>query len=67
MCKCISALVGGREWRSLTLLWWYIPNLISSIVVHVLLGCLRFVIVVFPDHTHLLFLVLVQDIAQLCI
>ena len=45
MCKCRSALVGGREWRSLTLLWLYISYLRSSIVVHVLFGfstCTRY-------------------------
>ena len=28
-------------------------------------GCLQFVIVVFPDHTHLLFLILVQTVLQM--
>ena len=33
-----------------------INAIIQAFKKHVPLGCLRFVIVVFPDHTHLLFL-----------
>ena len=46
----------------------YIFELITKIRFHgVPRGCLQFVIVVFPDHTHLLFLVKVRLIDKNCL
>ena len=38
ICKCRSALVDGREWRSLTYFWWYIAYLRLSYAVYVIVG-----------------------------
>ena len=49
-------LMGKRELVALLNLssWW--PMMVERLFLAVPQGCLRFVIVVFPDHTHLLFL-----------
>ena len=48
-------LMGKRELVALLNLssWWLV--MVERLFLAVLLGCLRFVIVVFPDQTHLLF------------
>ena len=56
--SCIAIiLMGKRELAALpNLSSWYLV-MIERLFLGVPLGCLRFVIVVFPDHTHFLFLV----------
>ena len=48
----LVALLNLSSWCLVTVEWLFLA---------VPLGCLRFVIVVFPDHTHLLFLSAVCD------
>ena len=50
-------LMGKRELVALLNLssWWLM--MVEQLFLAVLRGCLRFVIAVLPDHTHLLFLV----------
>ena len=43
----LVALINLSSWRLVTVVW---------LLLAVSWGCLQFVIVVFPDHTHLLFL-----------
>ena len=49
-------LMGKRELFALNLSSWCLV-MVEWVFLEVPRGCLRFVIVVFPDHTHLLFLV----------
>ena len=49
-------LMGKRELVALLNLSSWCLMMVEWLFLAVLLGCLRFVIVVFPDHTHLLFL-----------
>ena len=50
-------LMGKRELVALLNLSFWCLVMVERLFLAVLRGCLRFVIVVFPDHTHLLFLV----------
>ena len=50
-------LMGKRELVALFNLSSWCLVMVERLFLAVLRGCLRFVIVVFPDHTHLLFLV----------
>ena len=49
-------LMGKRELVALLNLSSWCPRMVERLFLAVPWGCLRFVIVVFPDHTHLLFL-----------
>ena len=49
-------LMGKRELIALLNLSSWCLVMVERLFLTVLLGCLQFVIVVFPDHTHLLFL-----------
>ena len=49
-------LMGKRELVALLNLSSWCPKMVERLFLAVPKGCLRFVIVVFPDHTHLLFL-----------
>ena len=51
-------LMGKRELVALLNLSTWCLVMVERLFLAVPQGCLRFVIVVFPDHTHLLFLVL---------
>ena len=51
-------LMGKRELVALLNLSSWCLVMVERLFLAVPLGCLRFVIVVFPDHTHLLFLTL---------
>ena len=48
--------MGKRELVALLNLSSWCPVMVERLFLAVPRGCLRFVIVVFPDHTHLLFL-----------
>ena len=50
-------LMGKRELVALLNLSSWCPMMFEQLFLVVLRGCLQFVIVVFPDHTHLLFLI----------
>ena len=54
--------MGKREQVALLNLssWWLV--MVEWLFLVVPLGCLRFVIVVFPDHTHLLFSMLIVKV-----
>ena len=49
-------LMGKRELAALLNLSSWCLVMVERLFIAVLWGCLRFVILVFPDHTHLLFL-----------
>ena len=51
-------LMGKRELVALLNLSSWCLLMVEGLFLAVLWGCLRFVIVVFPDHTHLQFLIL---------
>ena len=55
-------LMGKRELIALLNLTSWCLVMVERLFLSVPQGCLRFVIVVFPDHTHLLFLVPVKCI-----
>ena len=57
-------LMGKRELVALLNLSSWRPVMVERLFLAVLQGCLRFVIVVFPDHTHLLFLMLTSSITS---
>ena len=57
-------LMGKRELVALLNLSRWCLVMVEWLFIAVPLGCLRFVIVVFPGHTHLLFLVDLLDDAQ---
>ena len=50
-------LTGKRELIALLNLSFWCLAMVERLILVVPWGCLRFVIVVFPDHTHLLFLI----------
>ena len=50
-------LVGKRELVALLILSSWCLVMVERVFLAVPRGCLRFVIVVFPDHTHLLFFI----------
>ena len=50
-------LMGKRELVALLILSTWCLVMVERLFLAVPLGCLRFAIVVFPDHTHLLFLI----------
>ena len=54
--------MGKRELVALLNLSSWCLVMVERLFLAVPWGCLRFVIVVFPDHTHLLFLLLTQQI-----
>ena len=47
--------MGKRELVALLNLFFWCPVMVERLFLAVQQGCLRFVIVVFPDHTHFLF------------
>ena len=53
-------LMGKRELIALLNLSSWCLVMVERLFLAVPRGCLQFVIVVFPDHTHLLFLILIQ-------
>ena len=53
-------LMGKRELVALLNLSPWYPVMVERLFIAVPRGCLRFVIVVFPDHTHLLFFVVLS-------
>ena len=57
-------LMGKRELVALLGLSSWCLVMVERLFLTVPWGCLRFVIVVFPDHTHLLFLVM--ELQNLC-
>ena len=64
LCVCSSIatiLMGKRELVALLNLCSWCPVMVEWLFLAVPQGCLRFVIVVFPDHTHLLFLISEQN------
>ena len=58
-------LMGKRELIALLNLSSWCLVMVEQLFLAVLRGCLQFVIVVFPTHTHLLFLLIVQNTNQL--
>ena len=54
-------LMGNRELVALLYLSSWCLALVERLFLVVPQGCLRFVIVVFPDHTHLLFLLITES------
>ena len=61
LCVCSSIaiiLMGKRELVTLLNLSSWCLVMVERLFLAVPQGCLRFVIVVFPDHTHLLFYIL---------
>ena len=54
----VIILIGKRELFALLILSSWCLVMVEWLFLEVTWGCLRFVNVVFPDHTHLLFLVL---------
>ena len=54
-------LIGKRELVALLNLSTWCPMMVERLFLAVPRGCLRFEIVVFPDHTHLLFLILYMN------
>ena len=68
LCVCSSIaiiLIGKRELGALLNLSSWCPVMVEWLFLAVPRGCLQFVIVVFPDHTHLLFLLSKLLISQL--
>ena len=57
-------LMGKRELIALLNLSSWCLVMVERLFLAVPQGCLQFVIVVFPDHTHLLFLVSVTEMAK---
>ena len=53
-------LMGKRELVALLNLSSWCPVMVERLFLAVPQGCLRFVIVVFPDHTHLLFITMIM-------
>ena len=59
-------LMGKRELIALLYLSSWCLVMVERLFLAVSRGCLQFVIVVFPDHTHLLFLGMLVDRAMHC-
>ena len=57
-------LMGKRELVALLNLSSWCLVMVERLFLTVPLGCLQFVIVVFPDHTHLLFLTVVRILSE---
>ena len=57
-------LMGKRELVALLNLSSWCPVMVEQLFLAVPRGCLRFIIMVFPDHTHLLFSMLVLPVAS---
>ena len=63
----IAIILGKRELSALLNSPSWCPVMVERLFLAVPQGCLRFVTVVFPDHTHLLFFkVLVHDTSSEC-
>ena len=60
-------LMGKRELIALLNLSSWCLVMVERLFLTVPRGCLQFVIVVFPDHTHLLFLVINSAVGEVCI
>ena len=60
-------LIGKRELVALLNLSSWCLVMVEQLFLAVLRGCLRFVIVVFPDHSHLLFLKLEILMRSVCL
>ena len=60
-------LMGERELVALLNLSSWCLVMVGRLFLAVPRGCLRFVIVVFPDHTYLLFLAFFSSILKICI
>ena len=63
-CSIAIILMGKRELVALLNLFSWCLVMVERLFLAVPWGCLRFAIVVFPDHTHLLFLIV--SIPGLC-
>ena len=59
-------LMGKRELIALLNLSSWCLMMVERLFLAVPLGCLRFVIVVFPDHAHLLFFIMELDQSPCC-
>ena len=59
-CIAIIILMGKRELVALFNLSSWCLVMVEWLLLAVPRGCLRFVVMVFPDHTHLLFRVLTE-------
>ena len=59
-------LIGKRELVALLNLSTWCLVMVERLFLVVPRGCLRFVIVVFPDHTHLLFLICDRNSVLIC-
>ena len=59
-------LMGNRELVALLNLSSWCLMMVERLLLAVLWGCLRFVIEVFPDHTHLLFSTVTLELNLLC-
>ena len=62
-----SILMGKRELIALLNLSSWCLVMVERLFLAVPLGCLQFVIVVFPDHTHLLFFIVTIYFIQICL
>ena len=60
-------LMGKRELVALLNLSSWCLMMVKRLFLAVLWGCLRFVIEVFPDHTHLLFFLVFSVVDRACI
>ena len=58
-------LVGKRELVALLNVSSWCLVMVERLFLEVPWGCVRFVIVVFPDHTHLLFLIVIPWVVRL--
>ena len=66
--SCIAIiLMGKRELIALLNLSSWCLDMVERLFLAVPRGCLQFVIVIFPDHTHLLFLVLLILMSKICV
>ena len=59
--------MGKTELVALLNLSSWCPKMVEQLFLAVPWGCLRFVIIVFPDHTHLLFLTVIRLLSYLSI
>ena len=57
-------LMGKRELIALLNLSSWCLVMVERLFLTVPLGCLKFVIVVFPDHTHLLFFIILWEVNE---
>ena len=65
-CSIAIILMGKRELFALLNLSSWCLVMVERLFLAVPWGCLRFVIVVFPDHTHLLYFIFPNGSAAVC-